>query len=215
MKASERAYGALLQEIVDGTLPSGSMLGEVEQATRLGVSRTPLREALYRLHSDGLLTAPSGRGTTVTGISAAAARDLYAVRRSLEELGVRLAAESERTEVFRSLEHEFSLAATSLTPEPGAIGDYYALNTRFDAAVDEAAGNPYLVAALETVRKHAARFRRVARNDVNRLRASATETAMICQAIVQGDGELAAHATHIHLHNSLHHVLSTFPEATS
>ena len=91
------------------------------------------------------------------------------------------------------------------------VASYYQLNARFDHAIDQAVGNEYLSAALATVRKHAARFRQIARNDVNRLRASAEETALICRAIIRGDGELAAHATHIHLDNSLQHMLSTFP----
>ena len=49
MRASDRAYRTLLTEIQDGLLPAGAVLGEVEQAARLGVSRTPLREALARL----------------------------------------------------------------------------------------------------------------------------------------------------------------------
>lgn len=210
MKASERAYQALLHDIVDGALPPGTILAEVEQASRLGISRTPLREALYRLHSDGLLTTPSGRGAAVTSVSIDSAHDVYAVRRALEELAARLAATNRDESVFQQLLDEFLIAADSLTLDDQVVSAYYDLNDRFDRAIDTAVANDYLSSALETIRKHAARLRRVARNDLNRLRASARETALICQAIVAGDGELAAHATHIHLHNSLDHVLATF-----
>ena len=57
MRASERAYAALREDIVEWRLPPGTLLAEVEQAERLGVSRTPLREALGRLTAEGL-TAP-------------------------------------------------------------------------------------------------------------------------------------------------------------
>ena len=55
MRASDRAYASLLEEIQSGILRPGAVLGEVEQAARLGVSRTPLREALGRLAADGLV----------------------------------------------------------------------------------------------------------------------------------------------------------------
>ena len=54
MRAGERAYATLLDEIQAGALPPGTVLGEVEQSTRLGVSRTPLREALRRLVADDI-----------------------------------------------------------------------------------------------------------------------------------------------------------------
>ncbi|WP_218683357.1 GntR family transcriptional regulator, partial [Microbacterium sp. BF1] len=59
--ASDRAYAALLDGIQSGTLPAGFVLGEVEQAERLGVSRTPMREALRRLIADGLVVQQSPR----------------------------------------------------------------------------------------------------------------------------------------------------------
>lgn len=54
-RASDRAYATLLEEIQSGKLAPGTVLGEVDQAARLGVSRTPLREALQQLSADGLV----------------------------------------------------------------------------------------------------------------------------------------------------------------
>lgn len=69
MRASERAYQALRAEILDWSLPPGAGLGEVEQAERLGISRTPVREALSRLVADGLAEQAPGRGTVVADLS--------------------------------------------------------------------------------------------------------------------------------------------------
>ena len=69
MRASDRAYATLREEIVDGLLAPGTVLGEVEQSARLGLSRTPLREALSRLVSDGLAAPSRGRGLLVTAVS--------------------------------------------------------------------------------------------------------------------------------------------------
>ena len=68
MRASDRAYATLLEEIQSGVLAPGTVLGEVEQSGRLGVSRTPLREALSRLASDGLVVQASPRVTVVSPI---------------------------------------------------------------------------------------------------------------------------------------------------
>jgi DNA-binding GntR family transcriptional regulator len=92
MRASDRAYSALREQILDGRLEPGTVLAEVEQSTRLGVSRTPLREALARLGADGLVSAHSGRGVVVTEVSVDRVAELFEVRGALEEQAARLAA---------------------------------------------------------------------------------------------------------------------------
>ncbi|KAA9148893.1 FCD domain-containing protein, partial [Microbacterium lushaniae] len=88
----------------------------------------------------------------------------------------------------------------------------YALIARFDAAIDAAVVNDYLTSALRTVRTHLVRVRRMARDNPVRLRESAREHELIASAIAAGDGELAAHATHVHLHNALTTILESLPE---
>ena len=85
MRASDRAYRTLLDEIQSGALQPGAVLAEVEQSLRLGVSRTPLREALGRLAADGLVVQASARVTVVSDIDAGDIRELFEVRRALEE----------------------------------------------------------------------------------------------------------------------------------
>jgi DNA-binding GntR family transcriptional regulator len=203
MRASDKAYRHLLAEIVDGTLAPGAMLAEVEQSTRLGVSRTPLREALSRLSADGLVASQPGRGVIVTEISFADITELYEVREGLEEQAARLAAQRRDPAVFKKIAQQFIAAPGLIESGEQGIKLYYDLNAKFDAAVDEAVNNAYLVVALQSVRMHLSRIRRMARHDPERLRDSAKETLLILEAIIDGDAALAAHATHVHLHNSL------------
>lgn len=205
MRASDRAYAELLREIQSGELAPGAVLGETDQAARLGVSRTPLREALARLAADGLVAQQSPRVTVVTGMDAADIRALFAFRRALEEAAARLAAaRPERTE-FAALADQFS--GTDLT---GSGRDaYYELIAQFDAALDAAVGNDYIAGALRTVRTHLVRVRRLARDQPERLAASVGEHALIARAIAAGDADLAAHATHVHLHNALAAILTS------
>jgi DNA-binding GntR family transcriptional regulator len=215
-RASDRAYRALLNEIQSGALAPGSVLGEVEQAARLGVSRTPLREALGRLGADGLVTQQSPRVTVVTPIDADDVREIYEVRRALEETAARLAARRGDAAAFRGLADAF---ARTDVAGPEGIDSYYALISRFDAQLDVAVENDFLTAALRGIRTHLVRVRRLARDNPERLAASASEHRLIAAAIAAGDADLAAHATHVHLHNALHSalqsILRTPPEETA
>ena len=208
MRAGEFAYRALLEEIQSGSLAAGTVLAEVEQAERLGVSRTPLREALRRLTADGLVEQLSPRITVVAAIDADDIRDLFALRRALEETTARAAASADGRAEFTDLAARFADAAEALGDEEGRA-QYYALIARFDEALDAAVGNDYLTAALRTVRTHLVRVRRMARDKPARLAASAGEHRLIAEAIGSGDGDLAAHATHVHLHNALASILDS------
>lgn len=181
------------------------MLGEVEQSARLGLSRTPLREAIGRLVSEGLAAPSSGRGTVVTEVSLAEADDLFDLRTVLEVLAARRAAVHADPEVFRALADRFEAAGGSLArgEDPEA---YYLLTTELDAAVDAACANTYLAQHLKSLRLHLARLRRFSRNDPARLASSATEHAAIARALAQRNPELAAATTTLHLHHALAHL---------
>jgi DNA-binding GntR family transcriptional regulator len=214
MRASDRAYASLLDEIQSGILRPGAVLGEVEQAARLGVSRTPLREALGRLAADGLVAQQSPRVTVVTAIDAGDIREIFEVRRALEESAARLAAERGDAAAFADLARDF--ARVDLTDASGGDGRdaYYALISRFDLALDAAVANDYLTAALRTVRTHLVRVRRLARDNPARLAASVAEHRLIASAIAARDADLAAHATHVHLHNALTNILDSLDAST-
>lgn len=206
MRASDRAYGILLDEIQSGVLAPGAVLGEVEQAARLGVSRTPLREALGRLAADGLVVQQSPRVTVVSEIDAGDIRELFEVRRALEETAARLAAQRADPATFAALAEAFTVVRLEANDAPDAYRDIFA---RFDAALDDAVANDYLTGAMRTMRTHLVRVRRMARENPDRLAAAVAEHRLIAQAIAAGDEELAAHATHIHLHNALESILAS------
>jgi DNA-binding GntR family transcriptional regulator len=206
-RASERAYRALREQIVRWELPPGAPLAEIDLSERLGMSRTPVREALARLVADGLVVAVGGRGLAVAPMDLERVRAPYEVRQALETQAARLAARRGDPAVFTALAQELE-EATPPDEDPGHAA-YYALVERLDAAIDDAVGNDYLVAALAGVRTHLARIRRIARDDPARLAAAAAEHRTIAAAIAAGDAELAAHATHVHLHHSLENVVRT------
>jgi DNA-binding GntR family transcriptional regulator len=214
-KASDRAYATLREDIVEWRLAPGTVLQEVEQSERLGVSRTPVREALARLTADGLVAAQGGRGLVVTTVSVESVEQLFDLRRALEQETARAAAKNRTPDVFLDLRDRFREAAGLLVDGDPSHSRYYELVDRLDSAIDDAAANPYLVAALRNLRPHLARVRRVSRDDPDRLRAAAQEHLLIVEAIIDGDAELAASATRVHLYRSLQSVLASAERLTS
>jgi DNA-binding GntR family transcriptional regulator len=209
MRASERAYQTLREEILDWSLLPGTVLAEVEQSERLGVSRTPLREALGRLGAEGLTRTARGRGVVVSDISLEDVDELFELRETLEGKAAALAAERGDSTVFREL-HEELLAAPGLISEADpARHDYYELVGRLDEAIDSAISNSYLAQAMRGLRVHLVRVRRLAADDATRLTAAAAEHAAIAEAIAAGNPRLAEAATTLHLHRSLSHIKAT------
>lgn len=211
MRASDRAYSTLRAEILEGVLAPGTVLAEVEQSTRLGVSRTPLREALSRLAAAGLVSTHSGRGVLVSAASIDNITELFEVRLALEAQAARLAARRRQPVVFEELQREFRTAHELLIDGDPTRRKYYELVGRLDSAIDNAVANPFLVTALDGVRTHVARIRRLSHDNPERLRQAAEEHLMIIDAIVDGSESLAANAVQLHLYRSLKSILAAIP----
>jgi DNA-binding GntR family transcriptional regulator len=154
MRASEQAYRTLREEIVEWRLLPGTVLAEVEQSERLGVSRTPLREALGRLNAEGLTQAARGRGVVVTDISLEDVDELFELRETLECKAAALAAERGDPAVFRELQEELLAAPALISGTDPARHDYYGLVGRLDEAIDAAISNTYLAQAMRSLRVH-------------------------------------------------------------
>lgn len=206
-RASDSAYEALREEILHWRLQPGTALSEIDLAERLGVSRTPLRAALARLALEGLVDTTRGRTGVVSDVSVASIRDLFELREALETHAARLAARRGEPEVFDALATRFADAPELL--RTAGIDAYYALVAEFDAALDAALGNAVYRGALDGVRLHLARARRIATDNPARLERSAEEHRLICTAIRDGDVALAASATTVHLQASLTTILDT------
>ncbi|GEP27734.1 hypothetical protein CLE01_23320 [Cryobacterium levicorallinum] len=128
---------------------------------------------------------------------------------------IRLAAIRRDPTPFALLREGFVNAPQLLEQGDVGVHRYYGLIDELEDAIDVAVGNPFLVGALRAVRTHLARIRRLARRNPLRLHAAAAEHLLILDAIIAGDPSLAAHATHIHLHQSLQSVLAAIDEGSA
>ena len=142
------AYALILQAIDRGLYRPGDRLVESELAERFGVSRTPIREALQRLETQGLL-ARDGRSLIVASLDHGQMAQLYVVRAELEGLAARLAAQHASPEEIRVMQ-EMVAADQALVSDPDALA---LANRRFHRQIHLASHNTYLVQQLDLVHR--------------------------------------------------------------
>jgi DNA-binding GntR family transcriptional regulator len=212
VRASDRAYDVLKEEILSWRLQPGTVLAETEQSERLGISRTPLREAITRLAAEGLVDTQRGRAGVVTDVSAADLAELFELREALETQAARLAARRRSARIFEVLRSDFESARITVASDTAG---YYALVARLDSAIDDAMANSFLSTSLRGLRGHLARARRLAQDNPSRLTESVGEHLLIVQAILDRDELLAAQATAVHLRKSLTNLLDTAASTAS
>jgi DNA-binding GntR family transcriptional regulator len=188
------AYTLILEAIESGLYRPGDRLVEAELAERLGVSRTPVREALQRLETQSML-ARDGRSLIVASLDHNQLAELYVVRAELEGLAARLAARHATPEEVRVL-------GEMVTEDRVHLGDPQALaraNRRFHKQIHLASHNRYLVQQLDLVHRSMALLATTSLAAEGRGEAALGEHAAIVKAIAEGDaaGAQAALRSHI------------------
>ena len=188
------AYGLILEAIDSGIYRPGARLVESELAERFGVSRTPIREALQRLETQGMLSR-DGRSLIVASLDHNQLAELYMVRAELEGLAARLAARHATDEEIRVL--------GDMVAEDHALKDNQTAlaraNRRFHKQVHLASHNRYLVAQLELVHRSMALLASTSLAVEGRGETALAEHAAIVEAIAQGDGDAAYSALRQHI----------------
>ena len=150
-------FNTLRQAILKGELEPGERLMEIQLAERLGVSRTPIREAIRKLELEGLVLMIPRKGAEVAKISARSLRDVLEVRRALEELAIELACErmsqDELNELDRAQE-DFKQAV-----EQGDAMSIAQTDEHYHDLIYQGTGNEKLVQMLNNLREQMYRYR--------------------------------------------------------
>jgi len=189
------AYALIVEAIEAGTYQPGDRLVESELAERLGVSRTPVREALQRLETQAMLTR-DGRSLIVSSLDHNQLAELYAVRTELEGLAARLAARHATDEEVRVLRGMVDDDMALVGGDPRALAR---ANKRFHRQIHLASHNRFLVQQLDLVHRSMALMANTTFAAEGRDVAGLAEHAAIVAAIEARDGDAACSALRTHI----------------
>jgi DNA-binding GntR family transcriptional regulator len=200
---SERAYARVREMVLTGELEPGAVLNQAVLARRIGISTTPLREALRRLAQQGLVELGAHREARVAPLDAAEARDLVELRQDLDPLAAGLAAQ--RRTAADLAEMTDSLARLESLPEDPSPAQL-AGHRRFHAALYRASHNAVLVETLDGLWDKTDRYRRHAlragRSDAEAAQ-RAEEHRLLVEAVSDRDAAAATELMRRHVETSL------------
>ncbi len=197
MTRAEEIKRQLVDEIVAGRRAPGTPLEETELANLFGVSRTPVREALRQLESEGFAKPRPHRGAVVASIAPAELAGMFAVMAELEASCCRMAATAMTAAEGAELERVRRACEDAV--EKGAIEDYQAANDRFHDLLYRASHNAFLADLTQSVRRRVAPFRRQQFYSAGRLARSLAEHDRVVTALRARDGETAAREIRAHI----------------
>ncbi|MGO1949126.1 MAG: GntR family transcriptional regulator [Mycobacteriaceae bacterium] len=205
---NDYAYAQLHSMILTGELEPGSRLDQSQLSRDLGLSTTPLREAIRRLTSEGLVQLSAHRDARVSAVSAEQATHLLEVRETLDPLAAGLAADRRTDEDLERIGRaEEGLRPLGTPADPDSLRHALESHRTFHRAIYTASRNPVLIDELERLWDKADRYRiiglksrRDAGDDTRRV---AAEHRGITAAIESGDAALASDAMRLHIRGSL------------
>nr|WP_138467078.1 GntR family transcriptional regulator [Poseidonocella sp. HB161398] len=196
----QAAYQRLLEDIRSGALAPGTRLREVELASRLGLSRTPVREALRLLEAEGLVAHLPRQGAVVRQLDYAEVAELYEMRSVLEGTAARLAARIASDVELEELE-VLQLAVEAALARADERGSSEA-NRQFHAALHDAARNRFLIGAIRGMEKTMLILGPTTLADPERRAGAAEEHRAILAALRARDGSAAEAAMQRHIRNA-------------
>lgn len=194
---NERVYRYIRALVIDGTFLAGVRLDEQSLATGLGVSRTPIREAIGKLTTEGLVEYRPYQGNFVRAFNAKQVNDLYEVRKSLESLAVRLAVPMLTDEQVGEI--DAILADVHHAREAADMAAYGAADRRFHRVIAAFSENETLIESLNRLDLQIQVVRTVANHDPGVVARTAAERPRILAALRARDAAGAAHLMEEHI----------------
>jgi DNA-binding GntR family transcriptional regulator len=195
------AYDRVKELILDQLAAGGSTISEAQLTRDLGMSRTPVREALARLATEGFIKPAAGRGYVIVRLTAQDMIDVYAVRAELEGLAAAEAAKRIRRVDLARLEDLYD--EMSAARAEGRDDDLALLNSDFHATIAQASGNTYLQTMLADIRSVFDRFRPTALTVPGRREDAHDEHGKMIEALRRQDGAAARKLAEDHVRRAL------------
>ena len=201
---ADQVFEQLENDILSGKYPRGEILTESRLSAELGVSRTPIREALRRLGQEHIIEE-SGKGSVVIGISEKDLEDIFLIRKNLETLAASLAAENRTPEQLKELREALEFQEFYLKKQNK--DQIRQMDSRFHRVLYKLSGSTAFYDTLMPLHKKILKYRRASIESSSRAEASVEEHRKIFEAVEAGNAELAAKYTAEHVENAYKHII--------
>ena len=201
---ADQVFEKLENDIIQGVYPKGEILTELKLVEQLGVSRTPIREALRRLEQERLIE-DAGKGSKVLGITEDDLLDIMNIRERIEGLAAYYAAINITEEGKAALAHIVDLQEFYFNKnDPDHLRK---VDDEFHDAICRLSGRTVITDTLIPLHRKTRRFRRIAMEDRERTTKTTQEHRAIYEAIMAGDALLAKQLTKAHIANAKDHMI--------
>ncbi len=204
-------FDALREAILSGHFKPGDRLMEVQVADELGVSRTPVREAIRFLEQEGYVIMVPRKGAYVAGVTLKDIADVFEIRASLESLACSLAAERITEEELDELERQLFIMTES-TREKNSL-KWVETDTALHATIYKASRNERLMQILNHLQEPIQRLRTASLSSPGRLQVAVAEHKRLVEAIYDRDSDLAAALAKEHIENAEHSMMTALKNA--
>ncbi|GFN21747.1 GntR family transcriptional regulator [Thermanaeromonas sp. C210] len=196
----EIVFETLREAILSGQLKAGERLMEVQLAEEMGVSRTPVREAIRKLELEGLVVMVPRKGAYVAGISTKDITEVFEIRSALESLAAALACERITEEELEELER--LLVQVAECAEKNDLETLIQVDTRFHNVLYRASRNERLAQIINNLGDQIQRFRTTSLATPGRMKEALEEHKALVEAITARDVELAQRLAQEHIENA-------------
>ncbi|KUK83242.1 MAG: Transcriptional regulator [Pelotomaculum thermopropionicum] len=206
----EMVFESLREAIIHGRLKPGERLMEIQLAEEMGVSRTPVREAIRKLELEGFVVMVPRKGAYVAGISVKDIVDVFEVRAALEGLAAGLAAERITEEEMEELER--TLVRINVNSEEDDLNSVVEGDSSFHELIYKASRNQRLVQIITRLKEQIHRFRMTSLSQPGRTKNALGEHKAIVEAISDRNIELAQALASEHVENAEQSLLNALGE---
>ncbi len=210
MPLRDVVFNTLRQAIIKGELKPGERLLEIQLAGKLGVSRTPIREAIRKLELEGLVTMIPRRGATVAGITKKHLQDVLEIRKALEELAIELACGRMTEEELEELEEQQKRFEADIASDDSLM--LANIDEGFHDRIYASTRNERLVQMLDNLREQMYRYRLEYIKDKDKRQMVIVEHNRIIRALSLRHVEEARQAIREHIDNQEITVLHSISE---
>ena len=201
---ADQIFERLENDIIQGVYPRGEILTELRLAEELGVSRTPIREALRRLEQERLIES-AGKGSVVLGITETDLLDIMTIRERVEGVAAYYAAQNITPEGIKEMSDIVDLQEFYFSRKDAA--HLHQVDDRFHDAICQLSNRNVLIDTLLPLLRKTRRYRKLSLENWDRTSNTKQEHYAIYQAIVSGNAPLAEELTAKHISNAKAHMM--------